>query len=271
MAAEAEKNKRLLSSKILRELQILMNSLFQCVYIKQMLKCRAILLGIFLFFTWNCPLKTLTECAVHPGTCGYVQTGCVCVYTLHTCATYAVRVYVQAVHLQQEQARLVNKGTATSRLTWGCLSLGWGMKDRSLEWSSVVFLLVWGASKENAAVLFLSQLAFHKGEKIGMYVKGCGAAPCPAPCQIRSCCYSFLQRSVWQCPSYSHLQAVEQDVSNLQDQNASNKSGRRYRGAITLDMGEQPSVLCHSPAEGTHRSNTCGRQTSAQRCLTVEV
>lgn len=194
---------------------------------------------------------------------------CVCIHAPYVCDVCSACVCAgSSFAAGTGKAR---KGTATSRLTWGCLSLGWGMKDRSLEWSSVVFLLVWGASKENAAVLFLSQLAFHKGEKTGMYVKGCGAAPCPAPCQTRSCCYSFLQRSVWHCPSYSHLQAVEQDVSNLQDQNASNKSGIRYRGTITLDMGEQPSVLCHSPAEGTHRSDTCGRQTSAQRCLTVEV
>lgn len=53
---------------------------------------------------------------------------------------------MHAVHLQQEQARLLNNVTAISRLTWGNLSLVLGMKHRSLKWSSVVFCLVLAAS-----------------------------------------------------------------------------------------------------------------------------
>lgn len=71
---------------------------------------------------------------------------CVCVYTVHMYILYIVPVYKHTVHLQKEQARLLNNVTATSRHTWGNLSLVWGVKHRSLKRSSVVFHLVLGAA-----------------------------------------------------------------------------------------------------------------------------
>lgn len=107
---------------------------------------------------------------------------------------------------------------------------------------------------------------------MGMYVNVCGSVPCPALCEVRSCCPSFFAVLGMALSFLLPPTSFWEHDSNLRDQDAAHKNCLRNRGATVVDKGEQPSGHCHKHTEGMHGCLWLPEKVPhAQLCPTVEV